>query len=109
MACTVKVLTTIDLYEPEDFKDENSRRDAVANLKEALEGELLGEYSGEISYFKECFPDLGMDSQGLILGCERPDELLAAVTAQENLKISKLKCADMAMILCLSLSAIIAR
>ena len=81
MACTVKVLTTIDLYEPEDFKDENSRRDAVANLKEALEGELLGEYSGEISYFKECFPDLGMDSQGLILGCERPDELLAAVTA----------------------------
>ena len=81
MGCTARVLTTISSYTPEDFKDENSRRDAVADLKEALEGELLSEYSGEIEYFKEYSPDLETDSQELILGCERPDELQAAVTA----------------------------
>ena len=81
MGCIVKVLTTIGSYEPEDFKNEDSRKDAVANLKEALESELLSEYSGEIEYFKEYSPDLEMDSQELILGYERPTELLAAVTA----------------------------
>ena len=32
-------------------------------------------------YFKEYVPDLEADSQELILGCERPDELRAAVKA----------------------------
>lgn len=81
MGCSMRVLTTIGTYEPEDFKEENDRRDAVLNLKEALESELLSEYSGEIEYFKEYFPDLGVDSQELILGCERPDELQEVVKA----------------------------
>lgn len=81
MGCSMRVLTTIGTYEAEDFKEANDRREAVANLKEALESELLSEYSGEIEYFKEYFPDLGVDSQELILGCERPDELLEAVKA----------------------------
>lgn len=81
MGCSMKILTGIGTYEPEDFKNENGRKDAVADLKEALESELLSEYSGEIECFKEYFPDLGMDSQELILGCERPDELRAVVKA----------------------------
>ena len=81
MGCSMKILTGIGTYEPEDFKGENNRKDAVADLKEALESELLSEYSGEIEYFKEYFPDLEVDSQELILGCERPDELRAVVKA----------------------------
>ena len=56
MGCSIKTLMGIGTYEPEDFQNENDRKDAVANLKEALESELLSEYSGEIEYFKEYFP-----------------------------------------------------
>ena len=72
MGCSMKILMGIGTYEPEDFQGENDRKDTIADLKEALESELLSEYSGEIEYFKEYFPDLGADSQELILGCDRP-------------------------------------
>ena len=81
MGCSMKILTGIGTYEPEDFQDEDDRKDTIADLKEELESELLSEYSGEIGYFKEYFPDLEADSQELILGCERPDELRAVVQA----------------------------
>lgn len=81
MGCSMKILTGIGTYEPEDFQDEDDRKDTIADLKEELESELLSEYSGEIGYFKEYFPDLEADSQELILGCERPDELRAVVKA----------------------------
>ena len=51
MGCSMKILTGIGTYEPEDFQDEDDRKDTIADLKEELESELLSEYSGEIGYF----------------------------------------------------------
>ena len=106
MGCSMKILTGIGTYEPEDFQDEDDRKDTIADLKEELESELLSEYSGEIGYFKEYFPDLEADSQELILGCERPDEPRKggkAVDAEQMKKLLELleqalKCEQVATI-----------
>lgn len=76
MACTIKVLTTLGDFAADDLTNEESRKNAIKSIQQRLENELMDAYSSNaISYFKEYSPDMSPDSEEVVIGCERPEEM----------------------------------
>lgn len=93
MACSVKVLVSIEdvanraLESEKDFeafrndlKDPDVRRNIAAELRDSLEYDLPEDYRGAIEYVKDWLPDTALDSDEMIFGAERPDEIRKLVT-----------------------------
>ena len=93
MSCSIRVLTNVDEWmewSKETLSDPEARKKAVEEIRESLRINLEEEYPGEIWYVRECMPDVSLDSDELIFGFERPEEICKTVE-NWNLKSTK-KC-----------------
>ena len=84
MACSVMVLADIGKYRPNDFTGQKDRTSIIYDLQRTLSDEIEESYSGAISYIKDDLLDIEEDSEELILGCERPEELKQIVRNWNN-------------------------
>lgn len=88
MACSVKVLVSIEdvanrtLESEKDFaafrddlKDPEVRKNIAAELRDSLEYDLPNDYRGAIDYVKDWLPNTDLDSDEMIFGVERSDEI----------------------------------
>lgn len=75
MGCSVKVLTTIGNYEPNNFANPDIREKTIKSFQDDLESSISDSYPSAIDCFKTWDPDPSIDSDEFILGYERPAEI----------------------------------